>query len=304
MDRRCQPTTQYRHGNLQAHTLMREVTVKKCMTNSGYTLLEVLIALALTSAVSLGALAFYRSVHNSMLVQDNIVAMQQNLRASMQEIAGRLVNAGANLPASFLPVEATDQPDTLTVRYAQIGGSLRVGDHTQKQQASPIHVAMGSDLSAFSVGQQVYLWHATQQVGEYFTITKIATNNGAGWEEIHHQGQPLLYDPQPGDLVIIQEEARYFIDAADTAHPRLMRQLANGTPEEYATDIQSLFVDFILSTGDTVQTVTASDTVMVVLVSLAGHTHSRDVNEVDFGRDGRRTYSLSTEVYLRNTRRS
>lgn len=274
--------------------------MRKLLQASGYTLMELLIALALASGVSLAALAFYRSVHNNMLTQYNVTSMQQAVRAAMQEISARVVNAGANLPSSFVPIEATDNPDTLVIRYASMGGTIRVGDHTQKLQASPIHVAKGSDLSAFSVGQTVYLWHSTEGVGEYFTITKIATNNGSGWEEIHHQGQELLFDPKPNDIVIALEETRYFIDYTDPDHPRLMRQLAGGTANEYAENISTLLVEFVLTTGDTVQTVTPADTVEVVRLALIGHTGQRDYNEVDFGRSGLRTYSLMTDVYLRN----
>jgi prepilin-type N-terminal cleavage/methylation domain-containing protein len=268
---------------------------------TGFTLVEVLVAVFLAGIVSIFAMKFYVSEHNNLRIQQNVADMQQNLRASIEEISHRLMNAGANLPDRIQAIQSTDtNPDTLLIRYTEIGGNIRVGDHTQKQQASPIHVEKGSDLSKFSVGQVAYLWHASQQQGEWFTITNISTNNGSGWEEIYHQGQVLLYDPQPGDAILSLWEVKFYIDPSDTAHPVLMRAVNNETPQIYADYVYDLQVEFILTNQDTVSVLTPTDTALVARVSLSAFTGEIDYEATRLGKEGRRQRTLATEVLIRN----
>ena len=62
--------------------------------NAGFTIAEVLIALLITGIVSASAFNFYIKVHNHTLTQDEISTMQQNLRASMDEMIRSLRMAG------------------------------------------------------------------------------------------------------------------------------------------------------------------------------------------------------------------
>ena len=271
--------------------------------SDGFTLVEVLIALSLTVLISAFVLKFYVSEHNNLIIQQNVTDMQQNLRACIQELSQRVMNAGANLPEGIIPVEAANSnPDTLTIRYAQIGGTIDVGEHTQKNQASPIHVASGTDFSKFSVGQTVFFWHASQQQGEWFTVSNISTNNGTGWDEIYHQGQVLLYDPIPGDAAITLQEVKFYVDASDTTNPLFMRELNGGAPQVYADNIYDFQVEFYLTNQDTVQTLTASDTAVVARMTVAAFTAGLDYEAMDFGHDGRRRRILSTEALIRNSR--
>ena len=67
----------------------------KLLKNSfGYTVTEVLIAMLMTGIVSMAGFQFYIKMHNQTLNQENISEMQQNSRASLQEIIGSLRIAG------------------------------------------------------------------------------------------------------------------------------------------------------------------------------------------------------------------
>lgn len=272
-------------------------------SNKGFSLVELLIALFLTGIVSTAALNFYVDEHNSMLAQRNVSDMQQNLRVCMEEITMRARNAGASLPLGLQSITAANSnPDTLLLRYAAIGAAVEVGDPTNKMQASPIHVALGSDLSQFEAGMTIFLWHESTQTGEWFTITKVATNSGSGWEEIHHQGQPLTADPQIGDMVIVLQEARFYLDAADTALPLFMRQLNGGTPQVYAEGITDFQCSFLLPNLDTVDVPSANDTIVVINIAIAAQTNEIDIELQDREGDGRRRRSLSTQILVRNNR--
>ncbi|MEW6051831.1 MAG: prepilin-type N-terminal cleavage/methylation domain-containing protein [Candidatus Zixiibacteriota bacterium] len=269
----------------------------------GLTLVELIIALGLGALVSVAAFEFYASQHNHMLVQENISDMQQSVRASVDEIIHNLRNAGANIPRAIGPIVSIDaNPDTLEVRFASFGGSIDIGEHTQKAQANPIHVATGTNLSAYQAGDLVYFWHESQKQGEWFTVTKVSTNNGSGWEEVYHQGQDLLFDPVPGDKVIRMQQVRYFIDNSDTTHPRLMRSDNGGVPQIFADNIYDLQLQYMLSSRDTVQAVGPSDTVYVAHITVDALTEDSDFEATRVGHEGRRRRSLSTQVVLRNNR--
>ncbi len=270
--------------------------------NAGFTLLEALIAMLLTGVITTAILKFYATEHNHLLVQQSVSDMQQNVRSSLDEIAASAVNAGAFLPNGMQAIQSTNtNPDTLTIQYVIEGGNVRVGDHTQKQQASPIHVEKGSDLSQFTVGQTVYLWYEAQNTGEWFTVTKISTNNGSGWEQIYHKGQVLMYDPAPGDRILALEQMRFFVDNSDTTHPVLMRQRNGGTPEIYADNIYQFDIQFYLTTNDTVTTLTPNDTARILSVVVSAQSNETDIVQTDLNRDGRRRRTLSSEIYLRNS---
>ncbi|MFQ5607676.1 MAG: PilW family protein [Candidatus Zixiibacteriota bacterium] len=270
-------------------------------SESGFTILELLIALFLGGVIALFALKFYVNEHNNYLVQRNVSDMQQNLRAALREVAHSVINGGANLPPEIAAFEvANKNPDSLVIRYAPIGGSVLVGDHTQIKQASPIHVAKGSDLSKFSAGMRVRLWHSGLKTGEWFTITKIATNNGSGWEEIHHQGQTLLFDPEPGDMLLALEEVSYFVDPSDTTNPLFMVQ-RNGQPAApYSENVESFDMRFTTTRGDTVSVLTPADTVLSGIISLQARTGDVDYEAMDRNVDGRRRRAQVMEVAIRN----
>ena len=269
----------------------------------GFTLIEVLIAIVISGVLMTATLQFYISQHNNMLVQHDISDMQQNLRACVDELSLNLRNAGSNLPSNMLSIEGSDgNPDSLTVRYSTIGGNVNVANQTQTIQASPIHVDINADVSSFKTGMTVFLWHEGLQTGEWFTITNVAINIGSGWQEIHHLGQTLLFDPMPGDKIIVLEESTYFINSADTATPLFMKISNGGIPQIYAENINDFQLKFTLSDGTIVDTVGITDTVLVINVDLSAHTASVDIELADRTADGRRHRSLSTDILIRNNR--
>jgi type II secretory pathway pseudopilin PulG len=271
--------------------------------SGGFTIVEMLIAILLACLVAAAALDFYVSAHNQMLSQQNISDAQHNLRNSIDEIVRQLKNAGANIPGDILPIEASNNnPDSIVIRSVAIGGSLDVGDHTQKSQANPIHVAKGTDLSSFSVGERVYLWHSALKQGEWFTVTKLSSDAGLGWEEVHHGNEDLLWDPLPGDRILAMDEVRYFVNKSDTAHPALMRTLNGEIPQIYADDIFDLQFKFYTTKPDTVDVPSATDTVFAASVSMTARTASSDIEAVKFGHEGRQGRSMTTEVLIRNKR--
>jgi len=276
--------------------------MRKDILNSsrGMTLVEFLIAALLACVIVAAGLGFYTKMHNLWLTQQEISNMQQNGRVSMDELIYRIRLAGAGLPEGIPPIEGRDSdPDTIIIRYVNQGCVLYVGDHTNKHQAVPIHVERESDLSCFHVGQTVYIYRPPSGPGEWFTITKLADNQGTGWKEVHHQGQDLQQDPMPGDLILALNEMRFYIDQSDSLHPRLIRWLPGSGASEYAEDIEDLQFVYILSDGSSTSVPGATDTVTQVNIALRAKTRKKDPEY--FFNQGYRRRDYFSSVYLRNS---
>ncbi len=269
----------------------------------GFTLIEVLISILLAGIVTTATMQFYVSEHNNMLAQHDISDMQQNLRACVQELTSNLRNAGSNIPNELLAIESSDgNPDSLTIRYSPMGGSATIGENTPITEADPIHIDTSIDISSFQTGMTVFLWHNALKIGEWFTITSIVPDNGAGWAEIHHMGQPFTNAPMPGDQLIQLEESSYFIDAVDSTNLLFMKITNGGTPQVYAESINDFQLQFILSTSDTVTVIGVNDTVHVVNVTMTAQTSNVDFELANRSQDGRRHRTLSTDILIRNNR--
>ncbi|MBD3170798.1 MAG: hypothetical protein GF307_15080 [candidate division Zixibacteria bacterium] len=92
--------------------------ILKC--ESGYTVIELLIAALLTGIVTFYAMDAYLDQHQQYLIQEDVSDMQQRGRAAIDEIAFNLRQAGFNTPDSvenfsigYDPVG----PDTLTLNH-------------------------------------------------------------------------------------------------------------------------------------------------------------------------------------------
>ena len=72
-------------------TMMRN----KCnLNNLGFTLVELLIAMAITSIIAAGIFSAYRNQQDAQLAQKQIVQMQQNLRAALYIMTTEIMKAG------------------------------------------------------------------------------------------------------------------------------------------------------------------------------------------------------------------
>lgn len=270
-----------------------------CNNNSGMTITEMLIAALMSFIVAGAALDFYVTSHDNWITQENISEMQQSLRVSAQELSANLRNAGASLPEGMSGLTGRNtNPDTVTVRFSATPMTLTVSDHTNNNQAVPIHVERFSSFEGFQVGDQVYIYRPPNGPGEYFTITKLSDNAGGGWKEVEHQGQTLLNDPMAGDAIIKLSEVRYWIDrTTDSLAPRLIREVG-GTPQVYAEQVYDLQCRYNKLDSTVTDQPVAGDTIVSVDFSLAAQTIKRTLKLA--GAAGRLTRQTGSNVQLRN----
>jgi len=167
----------------------------------GFTLMEILIAMALTTIVTASVLAIVRTQLTAFEMQDQIVRTQQNTRAGMDfvETMVRRACAGINngylqvytptlqstagLPClrhfdgavasatTFTPTKA-DYPDALEVVYAS-GSMTAVTKHTALTTTTPSVDVV--DICSFSVGDFVILTDKSYLNPALFKISAIST---------------------------------------------------------------------------------------------------------------------------------
>lgn len=262
-------------------------------------IIELLIATLLSAIVAGAALDFYVTQHENLITQENVSEMQQSLRVCADEISTRLRNAGACLPAGLAGLRGRNtNPDTIMIRYNSTPLSLTVGDHTQKHQANPIHVLRFSDLTGFNVGDRVYIYRPPNGPGEWFTITNIQDNPGAGWKEVAHGGQDLINDPMAGDIILKLSEVRYWIDnSTDSLHTRMMREV-NGVAQIYADEVYDLQASYQKIDGTFVTQPALGDTIVAVDYTMAARTVKRTLKIA--GAAGSLTRQTSSHILLRN----
>ena len=82
----------------------------------GFTLLEMLIAIAITSVIATAGFNFYVSMHNTTMSQQDISDMQQVSRSCLDEITNTLRMAGYKLPAGSSPYRIA--ADSLLVYFS------------------------------------------------------------------------------------------------------------------------------------------------------------------------------------------
>lgn len=82
----------------------------------GFTLIEILVAILLSSVIAASGFDFYKSMHGVTSSQEEVTEMQQNTRASIDEISRTLRMAGYKLPAGHDAYYLSD--DTLIAYYS------------------------------------------------------------------------------------------------------------------------------------------------------------------------------------------
>lgn len=272
---------------------------KAGLGQKGFTLVELLIGAFISLLVMTAAFEFFVKQKNQLNAQAEVSNLQQNARASLEEMVNTIRYAGAVMPAGIQPIVGRNSnPDTVYVRYNPTGASVEVGQNTSGSGANPIRVAKSIDITCFSIGERILFYHRATGQTEAFNVTNLDTT-GVSWNEISHSSQNLAADPQAGDTVLAFQQVKYWVDGSVPQHPRLMRKINAGPDEIFAEDIGDLQFVYTLSTGGTTDAPLATQVVKSVTMTLTGNTQNKDI---DFkANSGYRTRTFSTVIYLRNS---
>jgi len=216
-----------------------------CRSQSGFTLLELIITLLMGTIIVGSLTQFYISQHYQVTQQMDVAEVQQSLRAAMTEVTDQLRMAGYGMPSAMDPiVAANSNPDTILFFYRRTPDSRA---ELNIDMADPLAEldCTGFDLSDFQNSTWAYIFDPTSNTGEFFYMSSI--NQGSS--EIRHPLMPLSKSYPQGSEVIAVEIYRYYLDQTDAQNPVLVRSRQGEGAVVYAEGIDSLQFSYQLTSG-------------------------------------------------------
>jgi Tfp pilus assembly protein PilW len=213
----------------------------------GSSLIEVLIALALTGIVTLAIMNTYVIQHENYLVQDDVTTMQQSARSCIDELTRQVRMAGHHLPLGLSAIVASNtNPDTITVTYH--GNDCETYLSAAMANTS-VELTCGSDVSCFSDNQWVYIWEPDSAKGEWFTISHVTTASNT----IQHSTAALSRKYGASSQILALNRVKFYVDqTTDLDNPKLMVQVNNSAAQPYADHVTDLQFRYHLDNGSTV----------------------------------------------------
>ncbi len=261
-------------------------------SSRGFSLVEVMIALLLSAVVTSAAFKAYVSQHKNYMIQDDITNIQQNARASLDELTRQVRMAGYQLPNGLPSILASNtNPDTITITYHQSGCDTYLSAAMPQPSAE---LKCGSDVSCFSVGQWVYIWEADSAKGEWLNLTQVQ----AGSNHLQHNTMSLSRKYGANSNVLSITQLKFYVDRSDTTHPKLMMAPISGVAQIYADDISDLQFTYRLKNGTTVDVPASYQDVVEVLIAVTGRSTNPDPDRPAGKQYRYRTFN--TSVMLRN----
>lgn len=143
---------------------------------SGYTIVELLVALAVASTVGLLAVSSYVYVTREWMGQGQRLSTQQSLRDAIDMVTREIRLAGSCLPSAgpvnIRALDGTDSgmADTITVRANVVCAIGTV------QSFSPTQITLDT-VENFAAGMWAYILSADTTSGEYFRVLSTRFRN-------------------------------------------------------------------------------------------------------------------------------
>jgi prepilin-type N-terminal cleavage/methylation domain-containing protein len=274
----------------------------KMRTNSGFTLVELLVSIALGLVILAGVYQTFRTQHDSYIVQDQVAAMQQNLRAAMYLITRDLQMAGwytnfdrnnRNIDPGGLGMEG--KPLVFSTPPGAAGSIkegtnalviVKAGDGPRKLQAgesaSGTNVSIDLNASGLDDERNKYglLVKSDLRAADFFDVTDSNLNLNENYLA-------------PDDMVFRADVIIYMIQHED-GRPMLKRKnLGNDNGfQTVAENVDNMQVRYQLNDGSWEDTLSPTTQALVraVEVTLIGRTAHRQRGYTDTN-----TYTISTD---------
>ncbi len=261
----------------------------------GFTLLETLISLVITGIVTASILGVYVNQHENYLIQDDVTDIQQNARASLDELSRQIRMAGYELPLGLEGIEAYDtNPDTIVLTYQNSGCDTYLSAPTPNTSAE---LKCGSDISCFYNGQWIYIFDADSAKGEWLEITQVQTAT----LQLQHNTMSLSRTYDVNALVFAMTQVKFYIDnTTDVEHPKLMIEIMGQTPQIYADNVFDLQFQYKLKNGMTVDVPLIAENIREVLIELSARSNSPHAEGSNDENRVFRERTYNTSVFLRN----
>jgi prepilin-type N-terminal cleavage/methylation domain-containing protein len=242
----------------------------KLRNNSGFSLVEVMVALAITGVITAALFETFRTQHRNYMVQDDITTIQQNARASMDELTRQIRQAGYGVPAQFPCIAAANtNPDTITLVYQYKNCNTYLSAPMPQPSAE---LKCGTDIGCFVEGQDAFIYEPDSQVGEFFVVTNVQTS-------LHIQHNTTSFSRVYGanSVILSLVAAKFYVDnTTDPLHPKLMVKYNSEPAAIYADDVTDLQFRYRMKNGVTLDVPTIPFDVREILISVTARSNVPD----------------------------
>lgn len=260
---------------------------------SGFTIVEILIALFMASIVIAAAFELFITQHNQLLVQEDVSEIQANARAAAVLLAEEIRKTGYRLPSIVTHMEATNSdPDTLVIKYAK---PMLAGVALEQPMLDEYDVlnCNGVSLHGLEPGDWAYIYDEDNGVGEPFIATEIDYQTNC----LAHALSPLERTYPAGSKIFAVERCSFYIDRSERAHPNLMMQKLGQPPEIFAENIEDLDFIYYLEDGTSTGVMVNPNMVRMIGIHVVARSFRPDLNSPN---GEYRTRDFTLKVKLRN----
>lgn len=259
---------------------------------SGFSLIEMLIALGITAFVTAAVFEAYRTQHKNYLTQDDITTIQQNARASIDELSRQIRQAGFGVPSQFPCIFAANtNPDTITLVYQ----ARDCNTFLTAAMPQPSAELKCDDVSCFEDDQEAFIWEPDTNKGEFFTVTHVQT----GSDHLQHNTTTFSRKYGANSIILSLVAAKFFVDkTSDPSHPKLMVKYGGKPATAYADDITDIQFRYRMKNNTVLDLPTAASDVREVLISVTGRSNMPDPDKT--GDAAYRSRTFASSASLRN----
>ncbi|MBF0530227.1 MAG: PilW family protein [Deltaproteobacteria bacterium] len=291
------------------------MSLRRSTKNSGFTLVELLVALAMGLIVLSVIFTMFRTSTHSSVLQDSLSEMQQNLRVAMHTVARDIRTAGCGLnlvPSTvatlqvynggwntILPITGTNSstgPDSITLFY----GNVNTGEYVASLTAAVPDASAGlvvDGVAGFDPAKNNTVVVSNGITASLFVVTQVAGLTLLHDPTLSNYNAPAASKAFPSGTgynigarvynFVSSRYVTYSIDSAtDPAHPALVANLHDGSGNQIIADnIEDMQCYYILSSGaQTNNPVGQEAQIRAVRISFVARTAEQDRDAMIFQR--------------------
>lgn len=259
---------------------------------SGFTLVEVLVAALIASFAIAAGMKVFVTQNQQQIIQHGVTNMQQNGRATIDELVSKVRQAGYKVPPTVsCLVGWNTNPDTIALVFLDEPACTATLSADMPQPSSELKCG-GADLSCFQEDTWAYIYDPKADSGEFFYITNVQVSA----EHLQHNTAKLSKKYPKGSQIFILDYRKYYIDTStDSLRPTFMLAANGGDPIVYADNIVDLQFQYVMANGAVKDTVAVDRHVREVEIKVVARTEKSDLFLNDFRYD-----TLATSVMVRN----